>query len=203
MTAKEMFEELGYQRNEENEKIIYLIETKGSFYYQEIIFNLLQKVIVIDGNFLEVAIETNLLKAIDKQAKELGWIEEEKQEIKQETNFEHYKDRILDCCIDNLAVVKGIPKSCSKIDCNDCDFLTIKKECCEIAKDWLKQPYKKSPYKLSKFEFDLLNAHKDSGMLKCISNYGTLLEMYGKGYFKGIDTNIPIREILDNCEVMD
>lgn len=203
MTARQMFEKLGYQRNVENEKIIYIIETKGSFYYQEIIFNLLQKVIVIDGNFLEVAIETNLLKAIDKQAKELGWIEEEKQEIKQETNFEHYKDRILDCCIDNLAVVKGIPKSCSKIDCNDCDFLTIKKECCEIAKDWLKQPYKKSPYKLSKFEFDLLNAHKDSGMLKCISNYGTLLEMYGKGYFKGIDTNIPIREILDNCEVMD
>lgn len=31
MTAREMFEELGYQRNEENEKIIYLIETKGSF----------------------------------------------------------------------------------------------------------------------------------------------------------------------------
>lgn len=74
MTAREMFEALGYKRNEESEKIIYLIETKGSFYYQEIIFNLLQKVIVIDGNFLEVAIETNLLKAIDKQAKELGWI---------------------------------------------------------------------------------------------------------------------------------
>lgn len=74
MTAKEMFEELGYQRNEENEKIIYLIETKGSFYYQEIIFNLVQKVIVIDGNFLEVAIESDLLKAINKQAEELGWI---------------------------------------------------------------------------------------------------------------------------------
>ena len=74
MTAKEMFEELGYKRRAEKEKIIYLIETKGSFYYQEIIFNLVQKVIVIDGNFLEVAIENNLLKAIDKQAKELGWI---------------------------------------------------------------------------------------------------------------------------------
>ena len=74
MNAREMFKALGYKRNEENEKIIYLIETKGSFYYQEIIFNLLQKVIVIDGDFLEVAIETNLLKAIDKQAKELGWI---------------------------------------------------------------------------------------------------------------------------------
>ena len=74
MTAREMFEELDYQRNEENEKIIYLIETKGPFYYQEIIFNLLQKVIVIDGNFLEVAIEIDLLKAINKQAEELGWI---------------------------------------------------------------------------------------------------------------------------------
>ena len=74
MTAKEMFEELGYQRNAENEKIIYLIETKGSFYYQEIIFNLVKKVIVIDGNFLEVAIESNLLKAINKQCEELGWI---------------------------------------------------------------------------------------------------------------------------------
>ena len=120
-----------------------------------------------------------------------------------ETNFEHYKDRILDCCIDHLAVVKGIPKSCSKIDCNDCDFLTIKKECCEIAKDWLKQPYKKPTYKLSQFEYDLLNAYKNSGMRQCISNYGTLLEMYGKGHFKGIDTSTPIHEILDNCEVMD
>lgn len=74
MNAREMFEELGYKRNVENEKIIYLIETEGSFYYQEIIFNLLQKVIVIDGNFLEVAIENNLLKAIVQQCKELGWI---------------------------------------------------------------------------------------------------------------------------------
>nr|DAW12980.1 MAG TPA: MqsA [Caudoviricetes sp.] len=77
MNAEQIFEELGYQRNVENEKIIYLIETKGSFYYQEIIFNLVQKVIVIDGNFLEVAIENDLLKAINKQAKELGWLEEE------------------------------------------------------------------------------------------------------------------------------
>lgn len=120
-----------------------------------------------------------------------------------ETNFEHYKDEILECCIDHLAVVKGIPKSCNKIDCNVCDFLNIKKECCEIAKDWLKQPYKNPTYKLSQFEYDLLNAYKNSGMRQCIPNYSTLLEMYGKGHFKGIDTSTPIHEILDNCEVMD
>ena len=202
MTAREMFKELGYQRNEENEEIIYLIETKGSFYYQEIIFNLLKKIIVIDGNFLEVAIENNLLKAINKQAKELGWLEEEKQEIKQETNFEHYKDRILDCCIDHLAVVKGIPNSCTKIDCNDCDFLTIKKECCEIAKEWLKQPYKKLTYKLNKFEFDLIQTYSDCHESCKLSEFKQLIELKDKGYFKDINLDLTIHEILDNCEVV-
>lgn len=202
MTAREMFEELGYQRNEENEKIIYLIGIKGSFYYQEIIFNLLQKVIVIDGNFLEVAIETNLLKAINKQANELGWIEEEKQEIKQETNFEHYKDRILDCCIDHLAVVKGIPKSCSKIDCNECDFLTIKKECCEIAKDWLKQPYKKPKYKFTQFEYDLINTYSHVDDRCKFNGCYQLKSLKEKGYFKNVDKNELIKDIIENCEVV-
>lgn len=56
-------------------------------------------------------------------------------EEKVKTNFEHYKDEILECCIDHLAVVKGIPNPCSKTDCNDCDFLTIQKDCHEIAKE--------------------------------------------------------------------
>lgn len=202
MTAREMFEELGYQRNEENEKIIYLIETKGSFYYQEIIFNLLQKVIVIDGNFLEVAIENNLLKAINKQAKELGWLDEEKQEIKQETNFEHYKDEILECCIDNLAVVKGIPKPCSKTDCNDCDFLTIQKNCHEIAKERLKHPYKKQPYKLSQFEFDLIQTYRDCHESCKFSEFKQLIELKDKGYFQCVDDNTKIQDVLANCEVV-
>lgn len=201
MNARKMFEELGYQRNEEKEKIIYLIETKGSFYYQEIIFNLLQKVIVIDGNFLEVAIENNLLKAINKQAKELGWIEEEE---RSETNYEHYKDDIIGFCLEDLAISKGKVVDCCSIPCSECDFNDKNGRCIgknEIMK-WLKQPYKNLPYKLSQWEYDLLNAYKNRGMRKCISNYGTLLDMYGKGHFKGIDTNIPIHEILDNCKVV-
>lgn len=202
MNAREMFEELGYQRNEENEKIIYLIETKGSFYYQEIIFNLLKKIIVIDGNFLEVAIENNLLKAINKQAKELGWFEE-KQEIKQETNFEHYKDEILECCIDHLAVVKGIPKPCSKTDCNVCDFLTIQKDCHEIAKDWLKKPYKNPTYKLTQFEIDLLQSCSQGYSPKYqFKNINSLTEMRKNGYFKCINRDETIEEILAKCEVV-
>lgn len=62
--------------------------------------------------------------------------------------------------------------------------------------------FEKPTYKLTQFEFDLLNAHKDSGMQKCISNYRPLHELHEKGYFKDIDINIPIHEILDNCEVV-
>lgn len=130
---------------------------------------------------------------------------EEKQDEKKETNFEHYKDVIIELCIDELAVSKGKVVKCIEIPCSECDFNDKNGHCIcnhEIMK-WLKQPYKKLTYKLSQFEFDLLNAYKNSGMRKCISNYGTLLEMYGKGHFKGIDKSTPIHEILDNCEVMD
>lgn len=119
-----------------------------------------------------------------------------------ETNFEHYKDGILDCCIDHLAVVKGIPKSCSKTDCNDCDFLTIQKECCEIAKDWLKQPYKKQPYKLSQFEFDLIQTYRDCNTDCKLSEQMILRELKDKGYFKCVDYDTNIKDILANCEVV-
>lgn len=66
---------------------------------------------------------------------------------------------------------------------------------------WLYKLHKKK-YKLTQFEYDLLNAYKNSGMRQCISNYGTLLELYKKGYFKDIGTSIPIHEILDNYEVI-
>ena len=116
-----------------------------------------------------------------------------------ETNFDHYKDRILDCCIDNLAVVKGIPKSCTKIDCNDCDFLTIQKECCEIAKDWLKQTYEKPKYKLTKFEKELLQCYPDTNSFKLFNSLNGMKE---KGYFKNVDKNELIKDILENCEVI-
>lgn len=153
----------------------------------------------------EMSNSMDLLKdLVDKETpiKELGWLEKEKQEIKQETNFEHYKDLILDCCIDHLAVVKGIPKSCTKIDCNDCDFLTIQKECCEIAKDWLNQPYKKLTYKLNKFEFDLIQTYRDCHESCKLSEFKQLIELKDKGYFKDINLDLTIHEILDNCEVV-
>ena len=199
MKAKEMFEALGYSLKMYNKYTIKY--SKEECNYTTLDFNLDTKRIY--SRFMSKAhgITLDELKAVIQQAKELGWLEEEKREIKQETNFEHYKDRILDCCIDNLAVVKGIPKSCSKIDCNDCDFLTIKKECCEIAKDWLKQPYKKLTYKLNKFEFDLIQTYSDCHESCKFSEFKQLIELKNKGYFKDIALDLKIHEVLDNYEV--
>lgn len=124
-------------------------------------------------------------------------------EEKQETNFEYYKDEIIECCIDHLAVVKGIPKPCSKTDCNVCDFLTIQKECHEIAKDWLKKPYKKTTYKLTKFEIDLLQSCSQGYSPKYqFKNINSLTEMRKNGYFKCINRYETIEEILEKSEVV-
>lgn len=124
-------------------------------------------------------------------------------EEKPETNYEHYKDEIIEGWMLDLALVDGKLKRCSRVDCNECEFNPgANKGCKQRLIEWVKQPYKKLPYKLSQWEYDLLNAYKNSGMRQCISNYSTLLEMYGKGHFKGIDTSTPIREILDNCKVV-
>lgn len=64
------------------------------------------------------------------------------------------------------------------------------------------QMFKKPTYKLTQFEYDLLSVHKDYKTYNQIANQTHLFKMHEKGYFKYIDTNIPIREILDNCEVV-
>lgn len=73
MTAREMFEELGYKRNVEDNKITYL--QKIGYETFEIMFDLSEKEINIDTD-MEVKIEEDILQAIDKQAEELGWLDE-------------------------------------------------------------------------------------------------------------------------------
>lgn len=203
MNAREMFERLGYRCIKSNNSIWYINDSDEEnyrsveFYFCDCTFDAI-------GNYGDpLMVNVKELEAINKQCEEIGWFEEEKQEIKQETNYEHYKDEIIEGWMLDLALVDGKLKRCSRVDCNECEFNPgANKGCEQRLIEWLKQPYKKLPYKLSQWEYDLLNAYKNSGMRQCISNYGTLLEMYGKGHFKGIDTSTPIREILDNCKVV-
>lgn len=204
MNAREMFEEQRYKRNEENDEITYL-QRFGSGYFR-ITFDLSKEEIAIDTN-MENVIESDLLQAIIQQVKELHWLDE-KAEIKEErnpevTNFEHYKDRILDCCldccIDNLAVVKGRPTLCCETNCDDCEFKINRIGCREMAKYWLKQPYKKPVFKLTKFEKELLECYSDECSFKLFNSLNVMKE---KGYFKGIDDNEPIGDILAKSEVV-
>lgn len=121
-----------------------------------------------------------------------------------ETNFEHYKDRIIELCIDKLAISKGKVVECCAIPCSECDFEDKNGHCIgnhEIMK-WLKQPYKKPPYKLRKFEFDIIQTYRDCHESCKLSEFKQLIELKGKGYFKGIDLDLKIHEILANCEVV-
>lgn len=200
MSAEEMFEEQRYKRNEENEKITYL-QRFGSGYFR-ITFDLSEEEIAIDTN-MENVIESDLLQAIIQQVKELHWLDE-KTEIKEArnpevTNFEYYKDEILDNCLDSLAVVKGRPKLCYKTSCNDCDFKLVQKGCHNKVKDWLKQTHIKPTYKLTKFEKDLLQCYSSGHKFGL---FNSLIGMKEKGYFKCIDENEEIDYILANCEVV-
>lgn len=126
--------------------------------------------------------------------------EEEKQETKQKTNFEHYKDEILDNCLRNLAVVKGKPKLCPTTNCSDCDFKGSLIGCHKKVADWLKQTHIKPTYKLTKFEKELLECYSDVYSFKV---FNSLRGMKEKGYFKGIDDNEIIGDILAKCEVIE
>lgn len=202
MNAREMFEEQRYKRNEENDEITYL-QRFGSGYFR-ITFDLSKEEIAIDTN-MENVIESDLLQAIIQQVKELHWLDE-KAEIKEErnpevTNFEHYKDGIIKVCIDELAISKGKALKCRVTPCSECDFEDKNGHCIghhEIMK-WLKQPYKKPVYKLTKFEKELLQCYPDTNSFKF---FISLNGMKKKGYFKGIDDNEIIGDILEKSEVV-
>ena len=195
MNAREMFKSLGYKRHENENGIQYFSESGV-----EITFIFLIRRFYKQENFKSLNISVDELKAIVCQAKELGWIEPEQ---KQETNYEHYKDEIIEGWMLDLALVDGKLKRCSRTDCNECEFNPgANKGCKQRLIEWVKKPYEKPKYKLTQFEYDLLSVHKDYKTYNNIANQIHLFKMREKGYFKDIDTNIPIREILDNCKVV-
>ena len=71
-SAKDMFEELGYKRRADIDVIVYF--QKFGLHYFKIMFDLSEKIVDIDTNFERTEIEDDLLKAINKQCEELGWI---------------------------------------------------------------------------------------------------------------------------------
>jgi len=124
---------------------------------------------------------------------------------KVETNFEHYKDGIIELCSDDLAISKGKISNCNAISCTECIFVDKDGKCigCNEIKKWLKKPYRKTVYKLTKFEIDLLQSCSQGYSPKYqFKNINSLTEMRKNGYFKCINRDETIEEILEKSEVV-
>lgn len=198
MKAKELFGKLGYKKKVSFDSICFVYENEDTADF-EIIFDLKSKKIHTHGACSDKSISIDELEAIYKQCEELGWIEEEKQK-KKETNYEHYKDKIIKDGIWNLALVNGKPKRCHNVYCNDCDFKTSR-ECKKKLEEWLKHPYRKPPYKLSQFEFDIIQTYRDCHESCKFLEFKQLIELKDKGYFQCVDDNTNIQDVLKNCEI--
>ena len=197
MTAKEMFEGIGYKLFEaySEDTLISYFDGKKNITIEFCIKN--KQFRKAKGVFDCVNISIPELQAIIQQCKELGWLEDEKQE----TNYEHYKDEIIENCSLSLSLVDGKPHKCSDVNCCDCGFSTGY-GCGEKIKEWLKSPYKKPTYKLSQFEYDLINAFDRCKECCLLNEIECLKKLSEKGYFKGIDPFTKVHDIIDNCEVI-
>lgn len=192
-TAKELFKALGYKRHESENGIQYFSESGV-----EITFIFLIRRFYKQENSQSLNISVDEFKAIQQQMKELGWIAKEE---KQETNYEHYKDKIIEDGIRCLALVNGKPKRCNNVYCYDCDFKRSH-ECKEKLEEWLNQPYEKPKYKLHQFEFDLIQTYSDCHEACQLSDCKQLRELKEKGYFKNVDKYAKIHDILSDCEAI-
>lgn len=120
------------------------------------------------------------------------------------TNLEFYKDEFVQILKERDPCLCNYFCAINQYDeCSDCPFYKGREEDCDYYKfaDWLLEEHKES-IKLKKWEKDLLEVGYSD---KCIfENFGELLAMRDIGYFKGIiDTTMTVKEILDNCEVVD
>lgn len=138
-----------------------------------------------------------------------AWLEElklYKEENQPETNLDHFQQEILEKGLWNLAVVKGRPERCDHTKCIDCELSKDRSRGChEKVMDWLKQPRKAPAIKLTKFEIDLLQSYLKSSLLSGyeFKSIVILKRMKGKGYFKDVDEDATIEDILADCDIKE
>lgn len=117
-------------------------------------------------------------------------------EEKQETNLDHYFEDLLKTG-GRYAFVNGKIKHCWGTRCCDCAFNGG--NCNKEKIKWLASSYEKQTYKLTQFEYDLLQHFSVDFKFK---EMGLLKEMKEKGHFKNINGDELIKNILESCEVI-
>lgn len=120
-------------------------------------------------------------------------------EEKAETNAEHYLNDLLKIGM-HFCFMHGKVKNCCDVGCAFCTF--GKGNCDKERFKWLASPYKKPPYKLSQFEYDLIQTYSYVHEGYTLSKFNRLIKLKDKGYFKCADYDTKIQDILANCEVI-
>lgn len=114
------------------------------------------------------------------------------------TNLEYYKDEIKEEFLKHHYLGDVVYRVASN---NGYKFYRNSEDDINLI-DWLLEEHKE-PIKLKKWEYDLLKYYqetKDDG--EFVDHY-ILKEMQYKGHFQGVDYNLTIEEILENCEVVE
>ena len=199
MKAEELFEELGYKKQDSFESICYVYENEDTADF-EIIFDLKNKNIHTHGGYTDKSLSMDELNAIKKQCEELDWIDE-----KICTNFTDSTSDYFICSncgiyLEDFSqiVMGGDDKRNVNQDgyelryCPNCGCKIVDYE--HFAK--------KAKYKVTQFEFDLLNTYRFCKEGCKFRDCTQLREMKVKGYFKDVDANAKIRDILWNCGVI-
>lgn len=117
-------------------------------------------------------------------------------EEKKESNLEHYKEEIK-CADYEFALVNGKPTTCKWILCDQC-FFNDKSLCAKKRIEWMLKPFKRK-YQLTQFEYDLLQSYASGYKFKDVM---PLIVMKEKGYFKDVNKDEKITDILWNCGVI-
>lgn len=121
-----------------------------------------------------------------------------------ETNLERYLEQIKKIeDYDSFCIRKGDQAlcACGEVDCNRCLFGDEGN--CAIARiDWMASSYTENHCRLTKVEWDILDAYVQESYPGTFKQFSNLMCMKEKGYFKGIDDNELIGDILAKCEVV-
>ena len=121
-------------------------------------------------------------------------------EEKSETNLERYYDDLIKEDCSDFGVVNGKIESCAYIPCKKCEFESG--NCHKNRITWLTSKCKKPKYKFTQFEYDLINTYSHVDDRCKFNGCYQLKSLKEKGYFKNVDKNELIKDIIENCEVV-
>ena len=121
-------------------------------------------------------------------------------EEKSKTNLERYYDDLIKEDCSDFGVVNGKIESCSFLPCEKCEFKPG--NCHKNRITWLTSKCEKKKHKFTQFEYDLINTYRHVDDRCKFNGCYQLKSLKEKGYFKNVDKNELIKDILENCEVI-